>query len=640
MNIQPLNIPALLGAVTWPLIAAVAFIVFWRPLGDLFGVIGQRARKFSFRGVWLQVAEVSEMKPQFLVARPLDVGLVPKSGSSGITGLQTRPVTANRTVTHQRGDADLKSIICIIAAIVVVSLFVITWPASLALSLVLLMWFCSRKSDSPIGRSVHEAALPVLIGTGLFWIVSVVVALVPRLSDNGSQWLFEAEQTLLQARLVVHALSGPNLTVYLLILGLLLVLLCFFPKSRAIGRLIRTKKQLASLHLCLLALTSFTFFGARSADERAQKGYEKGVQELTISLQTELDAAKKSLPTMLANEAVLEALKTPIPPPNKTQLLYLIKSFREPMYVEVPHAEAPDAAVSGLREFPDVGSHPIDLLGGSSAFKSKGIQIASSSLIKTIIDDFSKEIQAQEKASQSDATSLNNVEEYARQLLGRVAESPEAQQRQETLINEEGVRAAQSKERYKEVSTGVTEAVMTTFSEALGILPFMTPAAQDLAKDNEAAKEWITVLIEEVIVPFFERSIGRHVESVIGWFRRSLTGSPIQDVPDQLRRELQLTPAVAKRFLFPSFLAGKEPSSPALEGEKISDNTAREILRRKEDARKEIEAREYARNEIDAQIRSGNASSLWPRNSEDLDPERTIRERQRLRQREFRPRGW
>ena len=200
----------------------------------------------------------------------------------------------------------------------------ITWPASLALILVLLVWFFTRNSDSPIRRSICEAALPVLIGVGLFWIVSLVVALPPKLTDNRNQWLFEAEKTLLYAQSAVHALSGPKLTDYLLILGLLLMLLCFFPESRAIGRLIRTKKQLARLHLCLLALTSFTFFGTRSADERAQKDYEKGLQEIEIILRTELEAAKNSLPTMLANESVIEMLETPISKPEKIRCYLVI----------------------------------------------------------------------------------------------------------------------------------------------------------------------------------------------------------------------------------------------------------------------------------------------------------------------------
>lgn len=63
MNIQPLDLPALLGAVTWPLVAVVAFTVFRRPLSEVVGVLDQRARKFSFGGASLQLAELPEMKP-------------------------------------------------------------------------------------------------------------------------------------------------------------------------------------------------------------------------------------------------------------------------------------------------------------------------------------------------------------------------------------------------------------------------------------------------------------------------------------------------------------------------------------------------------------------------------------------------
>jgi hypothetical protein len=48
MNVQPIDIPAVLGTVIWPLIVAVAFTVSRRPLSELVSVLGQRTRKFSF----------------------------------------------------------------------------------------------------------------------------------------------------------------------------------------------------------------------------------------------------------------------------------------------------------------------------------------------------------------------------------------------------------------------------------------------------------------------------------------------------------------------------------------------------------------------------------------------------------------
>jgi hypothetical protein len=89
MSIQPIDLPALLGAATWPLIALLAFTVFRRPLSDLVGILGQCARKFSFGGVSLELAQVSEIEPRSLEAeiRQLGAGLIPQSGSSPIADL-------------------------------------------------------------------------------------------------------------------------------------------------------------------------------------------------------------------------------------------------------------------------------------------------------------------------------------------------------------------------------------------------------------------------------------------------------------------------------------------------------------------------------------------------------------------------
>jgi hypothetical protein len=422
------------------------------------------------------------------------------------------------------------------AAGLVVYAIVITWPISLVLILVLLVWFFTRRSGSPIGRAIREAALPVLIGIGLFWIVSLVVTLAPQLSDN--QWLFEAEQTLLKVRSYVHALCGPNFKIYLLILGLLLALVYFFPESHAIRRLLRTKKLLAHLHLSLLALTSFTFLGARSADEFAKQDQEKRLTRLEISLQTELNAAKKHLATKLANESVSQALSD-LSTPNKSRLIYLMKSFRD---------ESP-------------------------------------SLMKRFIDDFSRDVENEGAKAQTRESGISNVESYARRLLGPVAESPAERQRQETLAKGEEVLAAKSEERLKELSTGVTEAVMTSLSEALGHIPL------DI-RDYEIVKEWIKEVIEKVTALLFEPSIERHAESVLEWSRSDSSASRIPDVPEQLRQEVQLTPTAVRRFLFPSFLMDKEPG-PSEKGD-ISEDTVQEIDDRKKHAMEEIKTDESA----------------------------------------------
>jgi hypothetical protein len=50
MGIQPIDIPALLKAVSWPLIAAVALALFRQPLANLFSALGQKVSKFSIGG--------------------------------------------------------------------------------------------------------------------------------------------------------------------------------------------------------------------------------------------------------------------------------------------------------------------------------------------------------------------------------------------------------------------------------------------------------------------------------------------------------------------------------------------------------------------------------------------------------------
>jgi hypothetical protein len=90
----------------------------------------------------------------------------------------------------------------------------------------------------------------------------------------------------------------------------------------------------------------------------------------------------------------------------------------------------------------------------------------------------------------------------------------------------------------------------------------------------------------------FKPSIERHTESVLGWYRSDSSASRIRDVPDQLRQEVQPTPAAVRHFLFPSFLMDKEPGPS--EKEEIPEDTVQEIYRRKEHAREEIKTRESA----------------------------------------------
>src|SRR5438045_1132653 len=89
MNIQPIDLPSLLRAVLWPALTIVAIAIFRHPLSDLVKILGQRIHKFSFGGLSLELAEVSEVKAQTLESeiRQLDAGLIPQSGAWSISGL-------------------------------------------------------------------------------------------------------------------------------------------------------------------------------------------------------------------------------------------------------------------------------------------------------------------------------------------------------------------------------------------------------------------------------------------------------------------------------------------------------------------------------------------------------------------------
>jgi hypothetical protein len=89
MSIQQIDIPSLLRAVAWPMITAIAMGVFRTPVGNLFSVLGQKVSKFSVAGFSIEMAQVQEMQPRAMDAeiRQLEAGLVPQSGSTGLTAL-------------------------------------------------------------------------------------------------------------------------------------------------------------------------------------------------------------------------------------------------------------------------------------------------------------------------------------------------------------------------------------------------------------------------------------------------------------------------------------------------------------------------------------------------------------------------
>jgi hypothetical protein len=89
MPIQPLDIPSLLKAVSWPVMTAIALAIFRRPLATLISVLGQKVSKLSFGKFSIEMAQIEEMKPRAMDAeiRELEAGLIPQSGSTGLTAL-------------------------------------------------------------------------------------------------------------------------------------------------------------------------------------------------------------------------------------------------------------------------------------------------------------------------------------------------------------------------------------------------------------------------------------------------------------------------------------------------------------------------------------------------------------------------
>jgi hypothetical protein len=78
VNLQPVDLAASIGAITWRLIAAVALIAFRRPLNSLIGVMDERMHKFSVGVLSVELAKASQVKPQSLESeiRELDAGLI------------------------------------------------------------------------------------------------------------------------------------------------------------------------------------------------------------------------------------------------------------------------------------------------------------------------------------------------------------------------------------------------------------------------------------------------------------------------------------------------------------------------------------------------------------------------------------
>jgi hypothetical protein len=86
----PLDIPALIQALAWPVSAFLALMFLRQTIGELVLTLGKRVRKFSFGGASLELSEVAEAKSARTVdteIRSLDAGLNPQSEPSAISQL-------------------------------------------------------------------------------------------------------------------------------------------------------------------------------------------------------------------------------------------------------------------------------------------------------------------------------------------------------------------------------------------------------------------------------------------------------------------------------------------------------------------------------------------------------------------------
>ena len=106
-------------------------------------------------------------------------------------------------------------------------------------------------------------------------------------------------------------------------------------------------------------------------------------------------------------------------------------------------------------------------------------------------------------------------------------------------------------------------------------------------------------LVDDGILPLFERRIEQHAESVLKWSRNNVSESKIHDVPENLKREIRPSLRLGRDFLLPSFLTGERYGTGllAVNSGMISEEVAMEIVHRQEDAKKNIEV-ENAKEQI------------------------------------------
>jgi hypothetical protein len=89
MSIQPIDLPSLLKALSWPVMTAIASAVFRRPLATLISVLGRKVSNLSIGKFSIEIAQVQEMKSSTIDTEiwQLEAGLIPQSGSTSLTAL-------------------------------------------------------------------------------------------------------------------------------------------------------------------------------------------------------------------------------------------------------------------------------------------------------------------------------------------------------------------------------------------------------------------------------------------------------------------------------------------------------------------------------------------------------------------------
>jgi len=272
----------------------------------------------------------------------------------------------------------------------------------------------------------------------------------------------------------------------------------------------------------------------------------------------------------MAEDAVAQSLRDPIPEATKARLVYLVQTVQGPAYKEVRKQPEFLRNTSPNERRAWELKHNLD----SWAYESKRVPIEGSSLRRQFMADLFKE--AQENVKQHTDSAEAEVERNAQELFGGVAESQEEWQHQKDLGNR-----ARSRERsYEEASKSLTEAIATTFSEALGTL---VPEA------GELTKEWMKDLLDEAIIPSLEHRIEGQALSVLKWSEQNFTVGHIQDIPDTLEQEIKSAPLIVDHFLFPLFLR-KQPATDAspFGNGRVPPDVAQEILSRTKTAEEEL----------------------------------------------------